>query len=175
MRAALMLIPLAAFAAAIAAAAPDKESMDLGNDVVAMDMESIGNSTEAGPEPALIWLPNHIWLRAAEAESGAVWYFDPWESDFSVTPFRVVLAADETPDAASAHDDTLRLAEIDCAGHRYRILSTIHYDDAGNTSESDERGDGSLVPTAANSVFAAVEESVCRHAEQPDATDMNGM
>jgi hypothetical protein len=136
----------------------------------------IGNATEAVPDPALIWLPNHIWLYAAEDEGGAVWYFDPWESDFAVQPHRVVLGVDQSPDPARAHDDTLRVAEIDCAAHRYRILSTVHYDDSGNASEANERGNGSMVRPAPGSIFAAVEETVCNHVSgQAAATEMNGM
>lgn len=176
MRAAILLIPFAALAASVVAAVGQEEDdMDIAGDAAETDMESIGNSTAEMPEPALIWLPNHIWLRAAEAETGSVWYFEPWESDFSVQPFRVVLAVDESPDPTSPHDDTMRVAEIDCSAHLYRILSTTHYDDAGNASEADERGDGRMVAVQPGSVLAAVEESVCRHAEQPPSTDMNGM
>jgi hypothetical protein len=104
-----------------------------------------------------------MWLWAAEAETGAVWYFEPFESDFAVRPHLVMLRTDETPDAQSPHNNTQRLAEIDCAAHRYRILSTTHYDDSGRASEGNERGDGNMVPVAPGSVFAAVEETVCRH------------
>ena len=165
----------AAEAAADAAEADalDSESMDLGNDVMAMDME-MGNVTEAAaPGPA--WLSGRTWLWAAEADTGAVWYFEPLDSDFTMRPHRVLLRTDESDDPASPHDNSERLAEIDCARHLYRILRTTNYDAAGRATEADERGDGSMVPVAPESVFAQVEETVCRHAAEPGATYTNGM
>ena len=105
----------------------------------------MGNVTEAAaPRPA--WLSGRIWLIAAEAETGAIWYFEALDSDFTARPYRVLLRTDESSDPASPHDNSERLAEIDCAGHRYRILRTTHYDDAGRATEANERGDGRMVP-----------------------------
>ena len=174
MRSALLLIPFAALAAAsIAAGGQDEESMDMGNDIM-MDMSTDTNTTEAPPRrPA--WMAGRTWLWAGEAETGAVWYFEALVSDFTVRPHRVLLRTDEAGDPSSPHDNTERLAEIDCAGHRYRILRTTSYDIAGRATEADERGDGSMVPVAPNSVFAQVEETVCRHAEAHDyVVETNG-
>lgn len=162
MRAALLLIPFAALAAFASAGGQDDESMTLMNGPGDMDMQTVGNSTEEAP-PRPAWLSGHMWLWAGEEPSGSVWYFDPFESDFTARPHRVVLRIDETPDAASSHNNTLRVAEIDCAGHRYRILRTTHYDDAGNASEANERGDGRMALANPGTIHAAVEETVCRH------------
>lgn len=185
MRAALLLIPLAALAAvSVAAGGQDAESMDVSNaaeeaadaaEADAFDMATMGNVTEAAaPRPA--WLSGRTWLIAAEAETGAIWYFEALDSDFTRRPYRVLLRTDESGDPASPHDNSERLAEIDCAGHRYRILRTTHYDHAGRATEANERGDGRMVPMAPGSVFAAVEETICRHAGNPGETvTTNGM
>ncbi len=169
MRAALLLVPVAALAATVVAVAAvgQDDSMDQGNDAPMAtgetEMSTDTNLTAEAP-PRLAWLSGGMWLIAGEAETGAVWYFEPFDSDFGVRPFRVVLRTDETPDPASPHDNTARVAELDCAGQRYRILATTHYDDAGRASAANERGDGSMAPVVPGSTFAAVAETVCRHA-----------
>jgi len=193
MRAAILLVPLAALAAASIAGGQkgepaEQELMDVINNVEAASdaLEAataaaeaaadaaMGNVTEAAPaRPA--WLSGHLWLYAAEAEDGPVWYFDPMDSDFAARPHRVVIRVDETPDPARTHNNTLRIAEIDCAAHHYRILSTTHYDDAGNAVEANERGDGRLVPVAPGSVLAGVEQTVCAHVENQGTAYTNGM
>jgi hypothetical protein len=48
-------------------------------------------------------------------------------------------------------------------------LRTTHYDDGGHAIETDERGDGRLMPVTPGSVFEAVQETVCRYAADPYA------
>lgn len=173
----LMVWTNAAEAAAEAAEADasDMESMNLGNDVMATDMD-MGNTTYPEPTPSPAWMAGRTWLYAGEAETGAIWYFEGLDSDFTRRPHRVLLRTDERADSNSAYDNSARLAEIDCVGHRYRILRTTNYDQAGRATEADERGDGRMAPVAPGSVFAQVEESVCRHAADPSGTSvMNGM
>jgi hypothetical protein len=174
MRAALLLIPSAALAAAAVAAVglQKEEAMDMGNDVLEMDAAP-GNSTEAAaPSPA--WMAGRTWLYAAEEEEGAVWYFEALDSDFTVSPHRVLLRIDHRPDPNRTHDNSERLAEIDCAAHRYRILGTTHYDDSGRATPADERGEGRLVPIVPGSVLAGVEAAVCRHAPARLSAEIDG-
>jgi hypothetical protein len=138
-------------AAGMAMDAASNDSMDLGEGANLMDMP--GNYTAPAPPPRPAWMGGGMWLIAGEERSTIFWYFEPLESDFTVTPHRVVLRADETADAASPHNNTARLAEIDCAANRYRILRTTHYDDAGNATEANERGDGSMMPVRRGTVF----------------------
>jgi hypothetical protein len=172
MRAALPMIPFALLAAAVAAAGlRQEESMDAGNDV--MTDPNLGNSAEAAaPGPA--WMSGRTWLYAGEEEEGAVWYFEALDSDFTVTPYRVLLRTDETPDPDRSRNNSERLAEIDCAAHRYRILSTTHYDDAGRSTQADERGDGGMAPVVPGSVLAGVEAAVCRHVADRLSMEIDG-
>jgi len=174
MRAAIPLIPFAALAASFSAGGQDEESMTMTDGTAGMDMQAAGNVTEA-PPPRPAWLSGHMWLWAGEDREGAVWYFDPFESDFDVRPHRVVLRVDETPDAASPHNNTLRVAEIDCAARSYRILSTIYYDDAGNATQADERGDGRMAPLGPGTIHAAVADTVCRHVAHHERMRGGGM
>lgn len=196
MRAALLLIPLAALAAPLAFAAQDDPAMDdpmnsveamayeaemdmdmAGNDVTAFDMDNMTDTNMTAEETARpAWLSDGgMWLWAGEEAAGAVWYFDAFGSDFSTPLYRVALRTDETPDPARTHDSTARTAEIDCARRRYRILATTHHDAAGHASEANERGDGSLVPITPGSVFAQVTDTVCSHAENRQDPIANAM
>ena len=180
MRAAFLLIPFAALGALATAGGQDvsgngsMESMDsaemAADAAEAAADELAGNVTEAAPgRPA--WLSGRTYLWAGESGDGAIWYFEGLDSEFSVRPHRVLLRTDESRVAGSPHDNSERLAEIDCAAHRYRILRTTHYNRAGRASEANERGDGSLVPVPPGSVFAAVEETVCGHAQRHYGAD----
>ena len=155
--------------------AADALEAAMGEEVLAGD-GNLGNSTEPETRAGPAWLAGGTWLYAGEAYTGAIWYFEGLESDFTVRPHRVLLRTDERADSNSAYDNSERLAEIDCTGHRYRILRTTNYDQAGRATGADERGDGRMVPVPPGSVFAQIEESVCRHAADPGgATYMNGM
>lgn len=198
MRAALLLIPLAALAAPLAFAAQDDPAMDeamnavedaamqaeaemdmdiASNDASAFAMENatdMNMTAEEAARPA--WLSDGgMWLWAGEEAGGSVWYFDAFDSDFSTSLYRVALRTDETPDPARAHDNTARTAEIDCASRRYRILATTHYDETGRAGEANGRGDGGLVPIAPGSVFAQVADTVCSHATGQRTVFTNGM
>ena len=193
MRAALLLIPIAALAAPLAFAAQDDsamddlnaayaadEEMDLGMDMnMSTDMNmgpmDMNVTAEEAARPAWLSVTTGMWLWAGEEAGGSVWYFDAFDSDFSTSLYRVALRTDETPDPARTHDNTARTAEIVCASRRYRILATIHYDAAGRASEANERGDGSLVPIAPGSVFAQVADTVCSHATGQRTVFTNGM
>ena len=174
MRAALLLIPLAILAASVVAAGQDEDRMDVPNAAEELASDIEGNFTEA-PPPRPAWLSGRTWLIAAEAETGAIWYFEALDSDFTVRPHRVLLRTDESGDPSSPHDNSERLAEIDCARHLYRILRTTHYDDAGRATEANEHGDGRLAPVPPGSVFAAVAETVCHHAAGHSTAFTNGM
>jgi hypothetical protein len=119
-------------------------------------------------------MSGRTWLYAGEEEEGAVWYFEALDSDFTVSPHRVLLRTDHRPDPNRTRDNSERLAEIDCAAHRYRILSTTHYDDAGRATRADERGDGGMAPVVPGSVLAGVEAAVCRHAADRRSMEIDG-
>jgi hypothetical protein len=170
-RAALLLIPFTAFAVSVVAAgAQNQDAAEAANQAAqkaAEAAEAAANAAE-GTEPAHpAWMAGRMWLLAGEADDGSVWYFEGHDSDFGRSPFRVVLRTDDTPNPRRAHNNTQRLADIDCAGHRYRILRTTHYDDAGRAAEADERGDGRLVPVTSGTIFQSVEETVCSYARNP--------
>ena len=199
MRVAILLIPLVAFAAYSAGAPPtdpygynamnaaeqavanaeaaadmamdaaSNDSMDMGMDANMMDM-TMGNSTAPATSPSPAWMAEGFWLIAVEEASGAAWYFEPFASDFTRSPFRVILRTDETGDAARRHNNTERRIELDCAAQSYRILSTTHYDDAGNRADVDEDGDGRMIRPAPESAWAEVVDTVCRH----DANQRSG-
>lgn len=179
MRAALLLIPFAAFAVSVVAAGAQNQD---GTGAASQAARKAAEAAEAAAnaagdaEPAHpAWMAGRMWLLAGEADDGSVWYFEGHDSDFARSPFRVVLRTDDTPNPRRAHNNTQRLAEIDCAGHRYRILRTTHYDDAGRAVEADERGDGRLAPVTPGTIFASVAETVCRYAQEPWESSGNAM
>lgn len=156
-------------AAEAAASAVENDVMMSENEVYAMD---IYTNAMAGPS----WIGEASWTYGSQAEGGAVWYFDA-TFDRTKRPLRVRLRTDETPDSARTTNNIERLAEVDCAGRRYRILRTVHRDDAGRATEADERGDGQMVPIAPGSVFAGVADQVCGYVgEEMSASNvMNAM
>lgn len=194
MRAPILLIALGALAAA-SIALGQKSEQDLNASIE--DLDAASNAVEAAaaaveaaadaaettatgnsvaPAPARpAWLSGRTFLWAAESADGAVWYFEGLDSDFTVTPHRVLLRTDETAVAGRSYNNSERLAEIDCAERRYRILRTTHYDDSGRSTEADERGDGRLAPIVPDSVFAGVADTVCSHAAGQIEANVNGV
>jgi len=191
MHAALLFIPLAALAAfglaaqddpvmdeamnAVDAAGAEADMVAL-NESEAFDMENMTDMNMTAEETGYsAWLSDGgAWLLAGEEMAGARWYFDVFDSDFSSVPYRVVLRTDETHDPGRAHNNTARTAELDCAGNRYRILATTHYDDDGRATEADERGDGSMRPIPPGTL-AGIAETICSHAENGGSMITNAM
>lgn len=196
MRAAILLIPFAAFAGAWSAGAfqsdpygdnamadaramNDADSMDMNIMNAAADlMDMPANYTAPendtmmmdgnGQEPPNpVWLAGHMWLRAGAEAHGPVWYFDPLRSNFDAEPHRVWLRLDETPDTTIPYRNTLREVEMDCAAGSIRTLRTTHYDFDGNATV-DEDSDGRMNRPAPGSGPAQVIATVCRHVVQHD-------
>lgn len=131
------------------------------------------NMTMGPPPPA--WMTSGTWETVATGAEGAVWYAEILDTDFTAALFQVQLRTDETPDPRRTANNTRRLAEIDCAGRRYRILRTTRYDDSGRATEANERGDGRLTPVTAGSVFAEVMATLCSHAAEQSSPSSNAM
>ena len=195
MRAALLLIPLAALAAPLAFAAQDDPAMDdamnavdamayeaemdmdmAGNDVTAFDMENatdLNLTPEEAARPA--WLSDGgMWLRVAEEEDGSVWYFDAFGSDFTTSPYRVELRVDRTPSAGPYHSTATAIA-LDCAGRRFRIIETTEYAEPGVASPTDVRRYRTMSPIAPGDFFAQIADTVCSHAENHYGPNANAM
>ncbi len=154
----------------------DQNAVEAANNAIAAAERAAADAaTAAGETPTAAWLlePDR-WVGGAE-EAGAVWYFDTRDAARPGRPLRVRLRTDETSDPAHVHNNTARLAELDCEGRRYRILRTTHYDDAGRASEANERGAGTLVPIPDNSVIGEVADNVCRFAADPRSASSNAM
>lgn len=206
MRAAILLVPFAALAAAYAAGRPpidpyanamvdDEMTMtmnssgDPANDMSSMDIDmnaaeqaaanaeaaaenaiagaqaDLDNALDMGPDPAPspAWQSGDMWLVAGEEPSGSIWYFEALESDFTRSPLRVILHTN-LAGAAGPRNTIMRVAEVDCDGGSYRMLSTTRYDDAGNASEANERGDGRMKQASPGTIHARVVAAVCDHA-----------
>jgi hypothetical protein len=127
LRAALLLIPLAAIAATVLAAgaqnrAPTEAANQAARKAAEAAQAAANNAGDAEP-PHPAWMAGRVWLLAAEADDGSVWYFEGHDSNFTRPPFRVLLRTDDTGNPRRVHNNTERLAEIDCAGHRYGMLA----------------------------------------------------
>lgn len=124
MRAALLLIPLAAIAATVlAAGAQNRAPTEAANQAAQKAAEAAASNAGDAEPPHPAWMAGRVWLLAAEADDGSVWYFEGHDSNFTRPPFRVLLRTDDTGNPRRVHNNTERLAEIDCAGHRYGMLA----------------------------------------------------
>ena len=97
------------------------------------DMGTIGTSRAAEPAP-----PALGYLLIRRAETGAI-VFRAARFDFTMRPFACCSAPTRAAIPASPPDNSDRLAEIDCAGHRYRILRKPITTEAGGDG-GDARG-----------------------------------
>ena len=111
------------------------------------------------------------WVEAGTDDMGSVWYVDVAGAGFETNPIRFTVRVDHRADTTTTARETIREAEVECAGHRYRIVRTTLYDAQGNGAEKDEGGpDGPFFDIVPDSIFSAVERLACGLAQHSDET-----